>query len=74
LQHPGHHPATAEDHQGDEGGDAGLLWPLLITLGKVAAFVALMIFGGRRVVPWVLERIAASGSRELFTLAVLAIA
>ncbi|MBN0911535.1 cation:proton antiporter, partial [Pseudomonas aeruginosa] len=30
--------------------------------------------GGRRVVPWVLERIAASGSRELFTLAVLAIA
>ena len=57
-----------------DGGDAGLLWPLLITLGKVAAFVALMIFGGRRVVPWVLERIAASGSRELFTLAVLAIA
>ena len=33
-----------------------------------------MIFGGRRMVPWVLERIAASGSRELFTLAVLAIA
>ena len=56
-----------------DGGDAGLLWPLLITL-RVAAFVALMIFGGRRVVPWVLERIAASGSRELFTLAVLAIA
>lgn len=57
----------------DTGG-AGLLWPLLLTLGKVAAFVALMILGGRRVVPWVLEKIAASGSRELFTLAVLAIA
>ncbi|MBQ1541727.1 Kef family K(+) transporter [Caulobacter sp. CCUG 60055] len=45
-----------------------------LTLGKVAAFVALMLVVGRRVIPWVLHRIAHTGSRELFRLAVLAIA
>lgn len=44
------------------------------TLAKVAAFVGLMFVVGRRVVPWLLERVARTGSRELFTLAVLAIA
>ena len=47
---------------------------LAITFGKVAAFVAFMLIVGRRAIPWVLERIAGTGSRELFTLAVLAIA
>jgi CPA2 family monovalent cation:H+ antiporter-2 len=45
-----------------------------ITLGKVGAFVALMIVVGRRAVPWLLERVARQGSRELFTLSVLAVA
>jgi len=45
-----------------------------VTLLKVVAFVAFMLLVGRRVIPWVLERIAATGSRELFTLSVLAIA
>ncbi len=47
---------------------------LALTLGKVALFVAVMIIGGRRFVPWMLERVAGTGSRELFTLSVLAIA
>jgi CPA2 family monovalent cation:H+ antiporter-2 len=47
---------------------------LVITLAKVAAFVALMIVVGRRVVPWVLHYIAHTGSRELFRLAVLSLA
>ncbi|HEX2116584.1 MAG TPA: YbaL family putative K(+) efflux transporter [Alphaproteobacteria bacterium] len=47
---------------------------LAITLGKVAAFVALMLLVGRRVIPWVLHYVAHTGSRELFRLAVLAIA
>ncbi|HET9445110.1 MAG TPA: YbaL family putative K(+) efflux transporter [Steroidobacteraceae bacterium] len=51
---------------------------LLISLGttalKVAIFVALMLVGGRRIVPWILHQVARAGSRELFTLAVLAIA
>ncbi|OJY97139.1 MAG: hypothetical protein BGP25_12680 [Lysobacterales bacterium 63-13] len=44
------------------------------TLGKVTVFIVLMLAIGRRVIPWVLERTAGAGSRELFTLAVLAIA
>jgi CPA2 family monovalent cation:H+ antiporter-2 len=52
----------------------GLVGILAITVGKVAAFVALMLIVGRRVIPWVLHYIAHTGSRELFRLAVLAIA
>ena len=44
-----------------------------ITLAKVAAFIALMLVVGRRAIPWLLEKTAGLGSRELFTLAVLAI-
>lgn len=53
-------------------GSVGL--DLLITLGKVVLFVAVMIVAGTRIVPWALDRVAGSGSRELFTLSVLAIA
>lgn len=52
----------------------GVLLTLAITLAKVVAFVAVMVIVGRRVVPWLLERVARTGSRELFTLAVLAVA
>ncbi|MDC9595910.1 YbaL family putative K(+) efflux transporter [Xenorhabdus anantnagensis] len=51
-----------------------LLLKLSITIGKVIAFILLMIFVGRRVIPWLLAKTAGTGSRELFTLAVLAIA
>jgi len=51
-----------------------LLVTLGITLGKVVAFIAVMLVVGRRVIPWILEKTAATGSRELFRLAVLAIA
>src|SRR5690606_3866257 len=44
------------------------------TLVQLGLFVAVMLLVGRRVIPWVLERIAGTGSRELFTLSVLAIA
>lgn len=45
-----------------------------ITFAKVAAFVALMLLIGRKVIPWVLHYVAHTGSRELFRLAVLALA
>ena len=48
--------------------------PLGITIAKVAAFVAVMLVVGRRVIPWILHYVAHTGSRELFRLAVLAIA
>lgn len=51
------------------------LWlSLLITLGKLGLFVALMLIVGKRAIPWTLEKVAGNGSQELFTLAVLAIA
>lgn len=65
-------PALA--HTGDEAGAPDLLASLGLTTLKVAMFVALMMVGGRRIVPWLLAQIARTGSRELFTLAVLAIA
>ncbi len=58
-----------------EASDAVEVWEALFkTLAKVGAFVAVMLIVGRRVIPWVLERVAGTGSRELFTLCVLAIA
>jgi len=52
----------------------GNLWvSLALTFSKLAAFVALTFIVGRRVIPWALGRVAGTGSRELFTLAVLAI-
>jgi monovalent cation:H+ antiporter-2, CPA2 family len=47
---------------------------VMITLVKAAAFVALMLVVGRRVIPWVLHTVAHTKSRELFRLSVLAIA
>lgn len=51
-----------------------VIWDLVWTIGKVAAFMVLMMVVGRRAVPWILAKSAATGSRELFTLAVLALA
>jgi CPA2 family monovalent cation:H+ antiporter-2 len=45
-----------------------------VTLLKVAAFVAVMLVGGRRLIPWIMHHAAHTGSRELFRLAVYAIA
>ena len=64
-------PALATDGATDA---SSLLISLGTTAFKVAVFVALMLVGGRRIVPWILHQVARAGSRELFTLAVLAIA
>ena len=53
--------------------DAAPLWRTISqTLLGVAAFIALMLVVGRRVLPWMLWQVARTGSRELFTLAVVA--
>jgi len=60
--------------EGDNGLSAyAMAQPVLITLGKVAAFVIFMLVVGRRVIPWILHYVAHTGSRELFRLAVFAI-
>ncbi len=57
------------------GGDAGNLWQGVgLTLVKVTAFLAFMLVVGRRVFPALLWQVARSGSRELFTLCVVAAA
>jgi len=57
----------------DAGG--GSLWGTLAwTLVQVGAFVAFMLVVGRKLFPWFLWRVAKTGSRELFTLAVIAAA
>jgi CPA2 family monovalent cation:H+ antiporter-2 len=54
------------------GGD--LLIALMLTLGKISLFIALMLVVGRRFFPWLLWQVAGTGSRELFTLCVIAAA
>jgi len=59
--------------------DNAIPWPAIlergaITLGGLVLFVGAMVLVGSRVVPWFLGSVASTGSRELFTLAVLAIA
>jgi CPA2 family monovalent cation:H+ antiporter-2 len=56
------------------GASGSIVAALGVTIAKVVAFVALMVVVGRRAVPWLLERVARTGSRELFTLGVLAVA
>ena len=55
-------------------GDQSLLTTLVLTLGRVSVFIALMLVVGRRLFPWLLWQIAGTGSRELFTLCVIAAA
>jgi CPA2 family monovalent cation:H+ antiporter-2 len=53
---------------------AGMAGTVALTIGKVVLFVAMMLVVGKRLIPWILKVVAHTGSRELFRLAVLAIA
>ena len=55
-----HNPATGQ-----------LLLPVGILLGKFLGFILFMLLIGARLLRWLLERVAATNSRELFTLAVV---
>ena len=61
-------PTLANTSGGFDWGQLGL------TLLKAVGFVILVLFAGTRLIPWLLLRIAHTRSRELFILAVLAIA
>jgi len=67
-------PALAPVFKGEGASLLALTWPVVLTLGKVAAFIAVMLIVGKRVIPWVLHAMAHTGSRELFRLSVLVIA
>ncbi|MEX2029391.1 MAG: cation:proton antiporter [Anaerolineales bacterium] len=53
---------------------AGVWISLGLTVGKVVAFVALMLLVGARILPWLLKGVERTGSRELFTLAAVTLA
>jgi CPA2 family monovalent cation:H+ antiporter-2 len=74
-------PAFAQMLGGDAAGlaasasgSSGMGLVLLLTIAKVTLFVAVALVVGKRLVPWLLMQIVRTGSRELFTLGVLAIA
>src|SRR5450830_1562229 len=55
--------------------EATSLWQTLaVTLGQVAGFIVFMLVVGRKLFPWILWQVARTGSRELFTLCVIAAA
>lgn len=65
----GTHSAGSHAHS-----DQSLLVTLAVTLIKVSGFVFIALVLGPRVLPWLLREVARTGSRELFTLAILAMA
>jgi CPA2 family monovalent cation:H+ antiporter-2 len=68
----GGHPV--DGHGGGQSGGDSLWLAIGKTLLSVGAFIALMLLVGRKLFPWFLWRVAKTGSRELFTLAVIAAA
>ncbi len=66
------------DILGGSAAAAASTQPLWLTIGRtvleVVAFIAIMLVAGRRVLPWLLWQISHTGSRELFTLLVIAAA
>jgi CPA2 family monovalent cation:H+ antiporter-2 len=74
-------PLFAQAASGNAGGEAvaaagghPIAVMIVLTLLKVAAFGAIAILLGPKIVPWLLIKVARTGSPELFTLTVLAIA
>ena len=58
----------------EAAGNSSLLITLAFKLVQVSVFIALMLVVGKRLFPWLLWQIAGTGSRELFTLCVIAAA
>ncbi len=67
-------PALATVTAGNGVPASRIVFYLLVTLAKVSVFMAIMLIVGRRVIPWLMHHTAHTGSRELFRLAVYAIA
>jgi monovalent cation:H+ antiporter-2, CPA2 family len=60
--------------QGAEGGTASVFAAIAWAILKISLLVAITFVAGRRLIPWLLDHMAATRSRELFTLTVLVIA
>ncbi len=60
--------------QGEVGNTAAIWEAIGVTLLEITGFVVVMLVVGKRVLPWLLWYVAGTGSRELFTLTVIAVA
>lgn len=67
-------PALAGETANGDASDKTPLMLLAIAIVKVGMFIVVMLVGGKRLLPWLLQRATKTGSRELFTLAVFAVA
>ncbi|PTN11259.1 YbaL family putative K(+) efflux transporter [Nitrosomonas aestuarii] len=67
-------PSFANLLNGSDDAATPLWQTVSYTLIQVSIFIALMLIVGRRLLPWLLWQVAQTGSRELFTLAVVAFA
>jgi CPA2 family monovalent cation:H+ antiporter-2 len=68
-------PSLAAAAQGEAGATtSATLAALGMTVGKIAIFVALMLFVGARVFPWLIVQVAHLKSRELLSLGTLTLA
>lgn len=61
---------ASETHHATDNGQ-GALTTIGLAIAKLIALVAIVLFAGSRVVPWILNKVAKLRSRELFTLTVL---
>jgi CPA2 family monovalent cation:H+ antiporter-2 len=66
--------AGALGGQGEAANTTAIWETIGMTLLEVTGFIAVMLVVGRRVLPWLLWYVAGTGSRELFTLTVIAVA
>jgi len=67
-------PAIAPALQGSGLNPAEILWSLLVATAKIAALTVVVLWGGRRLIPYLLTAVARTRTRELFTLTTLVIA
>ncbi len=58
----------------ESSGTAAIAQAVLVALAKIALLMAIVVYVGGWAVPWLLAKVAATRSRELFTLTVLVVA
>jgi CPA2 family monovalent cation:H+ antiporter-2 len=67
-------PAVAEALQSEGTGIGSVLQSFGIAAAKVAVLSVIVLWGGRKVIPLILQQVARTRTRELFTLTILVVA
>ena len=67
-------PALAPAIQGEPVAPLDVGWSLLMAIAKIVALTIIVLWGGRRLIPYILTEVARTRTRELFTLTILVLA